>query len=129
MVSHFSNGNLKNLPDDSVLRITKMYSGSDATFSLLGIDKVMEQLGKGLVGTRDWKEKKEQQKQKTEQERQKTEQEYEKTRQARLENLQRTMDIYDRLKNMEPKDREQILNMMRMAVAEIEDNRNKLLPK
>jgi len=117
----FADGKLQSLPEDSVLRIAKMWSGSDAGFSFLGVDKVLGQLGKGIGEIRDWREKKKQL-------RERTEQEHEKTTQMRLENLARAMDIYDKLKNMAPGDRERFLEMMRATVSEIEQNRNELLP-
>ncbi|MFY9561291.1 MAG: hypothetical protein WAQ52_13745 [Terriglobales bacterium] len=122
----FVDGRLKALPDDAVLRIQSIQSGSDISLSLLGIDKVLDAIRKVIDEIRFRRERRKQEEEKTKQSEEKTAQDHETTRRMRIENIQRTMDMFNEIKNMSPEDRTEFMRLVLRPISEIDENRNKL---
>jgi hypothetical protein len=108
------------LPDDLLLQITSIHSGSDIKIDLLGLDKVIEQLSKLLQLIRDWKLKKQNLREKVEQERQKTSK-------MKLQNLKDQIYIVAGLPLSE-EEKYKLYRKILKLVEKIERNRNPLLP-
>lgn len=106
---------------NTLLRITKLSSGSDVNISVVGVDKVLEALRKIIDDIRFRKERGIQEEEKTKQER-------EKTQQMRLENIGRMLETFQEIKNLPAEDQREFLRLMENSILAIEENRNTLGP-
>lgn len=132
----FNGSQLKALEDSAVVRVTKIWSGSDVSFSLFGVDKAIDALRKLIEDMRFRKERRSQEEEKTKQEKEKTKQmeektaqEVETTRKMRFENIQRELGMVSEIRDMSEDDRREILRLVEQFAEIIDENRNSLLPK
>ena len=113
----FVDGQLKALPDDALLRVTSIHSGSDISLSLLGVDRVLDAFRRVVNEFRFRKERKKR-------EEEKTKQEEETTWRMRIENVQRALGTFTEFKSLSPEERAQFLRLIQGPLTEIDENRN-----
>jgi hypothetical protein len=113
---------------EAILRVTKLSSGSDISFSLLGIDKAIDAIRKLIDDIRFRKERRIQEEEHAKQQREKTAQARLKTEQMRLENYRTMFQAYREYQEMSPKDQNEFLRLINKAALVIEEDRNTLSP-